>query len=90
MVDNVEVSVVIPVYNEEQNLPLLMERLLPVMQGTGKSFEIVLIDDGSADNSLVLLKGFAKYEHVKIIELTRFSINSWRIQITLIRSSKIT
>lgn len=71
MADNVEVSVVIPVYNEEKNLPFLMERLLPVMQGSGKSFEIILIDDGSADNSLVLLKGFAKYEQVKIVELTK-------------------
>lgn len=71
MADNVEVSIVIPVYNEEQNLPLLMDRLLPAMQGSGKGFEIILIDDGSADNSLALLKGFAKYEQVKIVELTK-------------------
>ncbi len=68
---NVRLAVVIPVYNEEANLPLLMQRLLPVMQGLGKSFEIILIDDGSRDNSLEILKGFTRNSEVKIVELTR-------------------
>ena len=68
---NVQVAVVIPVYNEEENLPVLMRRLMPVMQGLNKSFEIVLIDDGSHDNSLEILKGFTKDAHVKVVELTR-------------------
>ncbi|MGV8056759.1 MAG: glycosyltransferase [Smithellaceae bacterium] len=94
MANNVQLAVVIPVYNEEKNLPLLMDRLLPVMQGLGKSFEIILIDDGSRDNSLVLLKEFAKNERVKVVELTRnygqhaaimagFSICSSEIVITM-------
>ena len=58
--DNVKVAVVIPVYNEEENLPALMQRLMPVMQGLGKSFEIILIDDGSHDNSLEILKSFTE------------------------------
>ncbi|HPK53991.1 MAG TPA: glycosyltransferase [Smithellaceae bacterium] len=71
MADNVQVAIVIPVYNEEQNLRVLLDRLLPVMQGLGKSFEIIFIDDGSHDNSLHLLKEFARGEHVKVVELTR-------------------
>jgi len=66
-----QVAVVIPVYNEEENLPELMRRLMPVMQGMGKSFEIILIDDGSSDNSLQILKGFTKNAQVKVVELTR-------------------
>lgn len=66
-----QVAVVIPVYNEEENLPELMRRLMPVMQGMGKSFEIILIDDGSTDNSLQILKGFTKNAQVKVVELTR-------------------
>jgi undecaprenyl-phosphate 4-deoxy-4-formamido-L-arabinose transferase len=71
MADNAQVSIVIPVYNEEENLPVLRDRLLPVMKGLGKSFEIILIDDGSRDNSLAILREFAGYEHFKIVELTR-------------------
>jgi undecaprenyl-phosphate 4-deoxy-4-formamido-L-arabinose transferase len=55
MADKIHVSVVIPVYNEEANLPTLLGRLVPVMEGLGKSFEIILIDDGSSDSSLALL-----------------------------------
>jgi len=68
---NVQLAVVIPVYNEEANLPLLMQRIMPVMQGFGKSFEIIFIDDGSRDNSLEILKGFAQNTQVKVVELTR-------------------
>jgi undecaprenyl-phosphate 4-deoxy-4-formamido-L-arabinose transferase len=69
--DNVQVAIVIPVYNEEENLPTLMRRLMPVMQGLNKSFEIILIDDGSHDKSLEILKGFTSDSHVKVVELTR-------------------
>ena len=67
----VQVSVVIPVYNEEANLSALMGRLLPVMNDMGKSFEVILIDDGSQDNSLKLLKEFASNPRVRVVELTR-------------------
>jgi undecaprenyl-phosphate 4-deoxy-4-formamido-L-arabinose transferase len=65
------ISLVIPVYNEEANLPHLVERLRPVMQKMGKSYEIIFVDDGSQDNSLSILKGFLIYPEVRIIELTR-------------------
>ncbi|MDD4356845.1 MAG: glycosyltransferase [Smithellaceae bacterium] len=67
----VQVSVVIPVYNEEANLAALMGRLLPVMKEMGKSFEVILVDDGSKDNSLNLLKEFAASPNIKVVELTR-------------------
>lgn len=66
-----QVAVIIPVYNEEENLPELMRRLMPVMQSMKKSFEIILIDDGSRDNSLEILKGFTQSAQVKVIELVR-------------------
>ncbi|PKN76833.1 MAG: hypothetical protein CVU52_03095 [Deltaproteobacteria bacterium HGW-Deltaproteobacteria-10] len=71
MADNVQVSIVIPVYNEEKNLVVLRDRLKPVMQGSGKSFEIIFIDDGSQDNSLVMLQEFTGDEHIRVVELTR-------------------
>jgi undecaprenyl-phosphate 4-deoxy-4-formamido-L-arabinose transferase len=68
---NVQVAVVIPVYNEEENLPALMQRLMPVMHGLGKSFEIIFIDDGSHDQSLKILKEFTKNFPVRVVELTK-------------------
>lgn len=49
------VSVVIPVYNEQESLPLLFSRLMPVMENLGRSYEVVFINDGSRDRSLALL-----------------------------------
>jgi glycosyltransferase involved in cell wall biosynthesis len=46
-----QVSVVIPVYNEEENIPLLHVELLAAMQRLGRPFEIVYVDDGSRDQS---------------------------------------
>jgi len=51
-----DLSVVIPVYNEEPNLPLLFSRLYPVLDGLGRAYEVVFTNDGSADRSLELLR----------------------------------
>ncbi len=47
----VELSVVIPVYNEKENLPELIDRCLSACRKARKSFEIILVDDGSRDTS---------------------------------------
>jgi undecaprenyl-phosphate 4-deoxy-4-formamido-L-arabinose transferase len=67
----VMISVVIPVYNEEVNLSHLLERLRPVMQQMGKSYEIIFVDDGSRDNTLSILRSFLIYPEVRVVELTR-------------------
>jgi undecaprenyl-phosphate 4-deoxy-4-formamido-L-arabinose transferase len=51
-------SVVIPVYNEQENLPALFLRLSAVLDKVGKPYEILFTNDGSRDNSLMLLKDF--------------------------------
>ncbi|MGZ3634640.1 MAG: glycosyltransferase [Syntrophales bacterium] len=65
------ISLVIPVYNEEENLRSLMERIRPVMQGMGKPYEIVFVDDGSRDSSLSILKDLVGEPEVKVVELVR-------------------
>jgi undecaprenyl-phosphate 4-deoxy-4-formamido-L-arabinose transferase len=65
------VSVVIPVYNEEANLPLLMERLEKALPALGCDYEVILVDDGSRDGSLEILKGFVGKHGVRVVELTR-------------------
>jgi undecaprenyl-phosphate 4-deoxy-4-formamido-L-arabinose transferase len=52
----VQLSVVIPVFNEELNLPTLFARLYPVLDALGRSYEIVFTNDGSQDRSFELLK----------------------------------
>ncbi|HEX3728610.1 MAG TPA: glycosyltransferase [Opitutaceae bacterium] len=62
-----KVSVVIPVYNEEANLPLLFQRLYPVLDGLGRPYEILFTNDGSADRSLELLRA----QHARRPDVTR-------------------
>jgi undecaprenyl-phosphate 4-deoxy-4-formamido-L-arabinose transferase len=51
-----ELTVVIPVYNEEQVLPRLFERLYAALDALGRSYEIVFVNDGSRDRSVALLR----------------------------------
>lgn len=51
----VDVSVVIPVYNEEESLPALFERLFPVMNSLEGNWEVLFVNDGSRDRSLALM-----------------------------------
>lgn len=54
-----QVSFVIPVFNEESNLPTLVERLQKIMDESDIRFEVVLIDDGSKDRSKEMLQQLA-------------------------------
>src|SRR5262245_51789378 len=67
-----QLSVLIPVYNEEGNIPLLCERLFGVLGTCGQSFEVIAVNDGSSDGSLAQLKQQAGcYPGLKIIDLRR-------------------
>ncbi len=65
-----KISIVIPVYNEEQVLQKLFERLLPVMEGMKRNYEVILVDDGSIDSSLQILRSHAS-DNVIVVELSR-------------------
>lgn len=67
-------SVISPVYNEQENLPVLYQRLTEVLARIGKSYEIVLVNDGSTDRSWQVMIGLAKQDpRVKVIDLRRNS-----------------
>lgn len=67
-----ELSIVIPVFNEEENLKPLFNELDPVLKSLEKSYEIIFVDDGSNDNTLSLLKELHEKEnHITIIRLKR-------------------
>ena len=54
--EKIEISVVVPVYNEEGNLPLLTSKLVEVLKNLGRSYEMIFVDDGSSDGSRRILK----------------------------------
>lgn len=68
----VKYSVVVPLYNEQTVVEELYQRLTKVMQQTGKSYELVLVEDGSSDNTFEKLKAIAEEdEHVVVVQLRR-------------------
>ena len=61
-------SVVIPVYNEEDNLEPLLDELVPILKDTGSGFEVICVDDASTDKSLTVLKDLqGRYPELRII-----------------------
>ena len=62
MEDAPYLSLVIPCYNEQENVPTLLERVGASLAQVGKPFEVILVDDGSTDATPRLLsEGMAKY-----------------------------
>ncbi|MGD9764982.1 MAG: glycosyltransferase [Candidatus Binatia bacterium] len=70
----VEVSVVVPIFNESPNIAALHERLARTLDGLGRSSEVLYVDDGSRDDSLSMLRAIsARDPRVAVIELSRNS-----------------
>ena len=67
-----KLSVVVPVYNEEKNIPSLCERLLAALDSIGSPFEIILVNDGSPDSSWdVIAAKAAEHPNVVALDLLR-------------------
>jgi len=69
----VRLSVVSPVYNEEQNIPLLYDAVFKALDPLGITWELILVDDGSRDDSLAEMEKLAAADtaHVRLVELRR-------------------
>jgi glycosyltransferase involved in cell wall biosynthesis len=67
-----DLSIVVPVYNEEENIQYLYDQLTEVLEPLGLEYEIICADDGSKDRSFELLKALAERDHrVKIVRFRR-------------------
>lgn len=69
-----DLSVVFPVYNEEENVPILLEEIATALADRPWTYEIVAVDDGSKDRSLEVLRGLrTKYPNLRVIALEKNS-----------------
>jgi dolichol-phosphate mannosyltransferase len=69
-----ELSVVIPVYNEEENLPILAAEVQGALQAAGRPYEVLYVDDGSTDGSPGVLRRLAREDPaVRVIRQRRNS-----------------
>lgn len=67
-----DLSIVVPIYNEEDNIPALHASISGALATTSLAYEIILVDDGSSDNSFSLLKNIARDDQrVKVIRFRR-------------------
>jgi len=72
MIDSLQVSVVIPVFNEELVLHEFYPRLKKEAENWGKSYELLFVDDGSTDNSFELICKWKKIDsNIRVIKFTR-------------------
>src|ERR1700741_2835019 len=67
-----ELSIIIPIYNEELNIGRLYERVKPIAQSISAAHELIFVNDGSRDNSMLLIKELALRDScVVYIDLSR-------------------
>ena len=72
MNDRPELSLIMPAYNEEKNIRLVIERADDVARQMGLKYELIVVDDGSVDNTKVEVEGYAKINgHVKVASYNR-------------------
>ena len=68
--EQIEISVVVPVYNEEGSLPLLVPKLVEVLKNLERSYEMIFVDDGSSDGSRRILREMvSQYPSLRILRL---------------------
>ncbi len=69
---DIEISVVVPVYNEEENLPILIPEVVSVLEPLSKPYEMIFVDDGSTDRSRDILKKMApQHPELRFLGLKR-------------------
>lgn len=67
-----DLSVVFPVYNEEENVPILLAEIAAALDGKGWTYEIVAVDDGSRDGSLAVLRSSkAKHPNLRVVSFEK-------------------
>ncbi len=70
--DRPELSIVVPMYNEEDNLDYFFQRIFKLLESLNLTHEIICVNDGSSDRTLEMLLGYhRKYPQVKVLNFSR-------------------
>ena len=70
--DRVDISVLVPILNEEESLHELNERLCQTLEAMGRTYEIIYINDGSTDSTQQMLEDFhSRDNHIRVVEFNR-------------------
>ncbi len=70
--EKIDITVSIPIYNEGENIQHIVDELIPVLEGLGRSFEVLFVDDGSEDGSFDILKELAQRDtRIRVIRFRR-------------------
>ncbi len=67
MDDHPSISIVVPIHNEVENIPILYRELVQVLEEMGRDFEIIWVDDGSSDGSLTVLTELANEDGRNVV-----------------------
>lgn len=67
-------TVVLPAYNEEESLPVAVQQALDVLPGLAREWEVIVVDDGSADGTAQVLEGLLE-EHYPRVRVLRHAVN---------------
>ena len=71
-VANASLSVIVPAKNEEENLPVLVEQIMPVLRELRRPFEVIVVNDGSTDGTLRVLRQLVtSHPELRVIDLAR-------------------
>ncbi|HEX9500824.1 MAG TPA: glycosyltransferase, partial [Thermoanaerobaculia bacterium] len=69
-----DLSIVFPVFNEEENVPILLDEIVTALHGQPWSYEMIAVDDGSVDRSReILQQSRAKYPNLRVLTFERNS-----------------
>lgn len=72
LVESTTISVVIPCFNESGSIRLMHEATTEVLRTLGKTYELIFVDDGSSDDTVLILTNISAVdEHVRVVELSR-------------------
>lgn len=67
-----DVSIVVPCFNEEAAIPFFLAAVKPILEKTGMSYEIVFVDDGSRDKTVAVVTGLIdSHPELRLVELSR-------------------
>ena len=70
--DNPKISIIVPVYNEEENIPILFDEIVKTMEKFEPNFELIFVNDGSRDQSLEIIKELReKDKRIKYIDFRK-------------------